>query len=153
MLYKNLSSGIWPSCFKSDGKTPIPAQCFTKGVKKTIQMDFRSLYPSAQIKKQPVLNGILFSVANKEDAYLLSQRKKIRRKSILSINQVCQRTRNSSSDEQFLVPINNYKTPQHRFEEYYASRLFVQKEIVPMINKGYKLTTIAGASYAGKYDK
>ena len=58
-LYKNLSPDKWPSCFKRDKKTPISAKRFNKSLTKTIQLDFRSLYPSAQCKKQPVLNGIL----------------------------------------------------------------------------------------------
>ena len=114
-------------------------------------MDFRSLYPSAQVRKQPVLNGILLSAASREDALLLSQRKKIKNNGVLAINSVCQRLRKSEPEEKFLVPINHYKTPPHRFEEYYACRLFAQTEIAPLLNCGYELISIAGASYAGSY--
>ena len=128
-------------------------ESFRKAVAKTIQLDFRSLYPSAQVRKQPVLNGILLSSANKDDAYLLSQRSKIRKQNVLAINPVCQRVRTQDNDkgdgERFLVPINHYKTPPHRFEEYYACRLFAQNEIAPLLSSGYELLSIAGASYTG----
>ena len=150
-LYKEMSSKIWPSCFKRDRKTPLSPECFTKSVSKIIQQDFRSLYPSAQLRKQPVLNGILLTAASREDARLLSQRKKIRAKNVLAINPVCQRVRKDKPRDLFLVPINHYKTPPHRFEEYYATRLFAQKEIVPLLSGGYDLVSIAGASYTGTH--
>ena len=125
--------------------------CFQKSVSKSIQLDFRSLYPSAQLRKQPTLNGIMLTAASKEDAYLLSKRRKIREKNVLAVNPVCQRVRKDSVKELFMVPINHYKTPPHRFEEYYATRLFAQKEIAPLISGGYELVSIAGASYTGSY--
>ena len=149
-LYENLSSEIWPSFFDEDKKTPISSQAFNKSVAKSIQLDFRSLYPSAQCRKQPVLNGILLSSAGEKDAHLLSQRKKIREKNVLAINPVCQRVREKDSGEIFLVPINYYKTPRHRFEEYYAVRHYVKKEIEPLLSNGYELISIAGPSYAGE---
>ena len=152
-LYTNLSSKIWPSCFKKDMETPISPNCFKKRVSKSIQLDFRSLYPSAQVCKQPVLNAVLLTAASKEDAYLLSQRKKIRKKGVLAINPVCQRVRKSNPKKKFLMPINNYKTPPHRFEEYYACRLFAQNVIAPLLSQGYELVSIAGASYAGENKK
>lgn len=129
--------------------TPISQNCFKKSVSKSIQLDFRSLYPSAQVRKQPVLNAILLSAASREDALLLSQRKQIKDKGVLAINPVCQRLRKNDPEEVFMVPINHYKNPPHRFEEYYACRLFAQIEIAPLLNCGYKLISIAGASYAG----
>ena len=149
-LYTSLSGEIWPSCFKKDGKTPLSPNVFKKSVAKDIQLDFRSLYPSAQVRKQPVLNPILLSSASKEDAHQLSQRKRIRKKGVLAINPVCQRVRKNHPKEKFLVPINHYKTPAHRFEEYYACRLFAQNELVPLLSQGYELMSIAGASYAGE---
>ena len=100
---------------------------------------------------QPILNGILLTTANKDDAHLLSQRRKIRQKNVLAINPVCQRvrTRAEGEEERFLVPINHYKTPVHRFEEYYACRLFAQTEIASLVSHGYELLSIAGASYTG----
>ena len=112
-------------------------------------MDVRSLYPSAQLLKQPLLNGILLTAAGQEDAHLLSKRKWIRMKNVLAINPVCQRVRKNSHKSEFLVPINHYKTPRHRYEEYYATRLFAQREIAPLLSQGYELISIAGASYAG----
>ena len=144
---------MWPSCFKRDKKTPLSSSCFKKPVSKSIQLDFRSLYPSAQVRKQPVLNGILLTAASEEDAYLLSQRKKIRKKGVLAINSVCQRVRKKKPTKKFLMPINHFKSPPHRFEEYYACRLFAQNEIAPLLSQGYELVTIAGASYTGKYKK
>ena len=150
-LYKKMSSKIWPSSFKKDKKTPLSPNNFKKSVSKSIQLDFRSLYPSAQLRKQPVLNGILLTAACKEDAYLLSQRQKIRKKNVLAINPVCQRVRKDDRKELFMMPINHYKTPPHRFEEYYATRLFAQKEIAPLLSEEYELISIAGASYTGKW--
>ena len=152
-LYTGLSGEIWPSCFKKDGKTPLSPSCFKKSVAKTIQLDFGSLYPSAQVRKQPVLNGILLTAASEEDAHLLSQRKRVRKKGVLAINPVCQRVRKNNPRKKFLVPINHYKNPAHRFEEYYACRLFAQNEIAPLLSQGYELISIAGASYAGKSKK
>ena len=150
-LYTSLSREIWPSCFEDGGGEYISPASFNKTVSKTIQLDVRSLYPTAQTKKQPLLNGVLLTAANKNDAYLLNRRKKIRKNGVLAINQVCQRVRDSNIDDVFLVPINNYKIPRHRFEEYYACRLFMQKCVKPLIKEGYKLLTVAGASYTGEW--
>ena len=49
-----------------------------------------------------------------------------------------------------MVPINHYKNPPHRFEEYYACRLFAQNEVAPLLSQGYTLISIAGASYTGR---
>ena len=152
-LYSSLSSEIWPSCFKKDLETPISPNCFKKPISKNIQLDVRSLYPSAQICKQPILNAVLLTAASEEDVYLLSQRKKIRKKGVLAINPVCQRVRKNNPKKRFLLPINNYKAPPHRFEEYYACRLFAQNKISPLLSQGYELVSIAGASYAGKSTK
>ena len=151
-LYKNLSSSVWPSCFKKDKVTPLSQDSFTKKVAKIINLDFRSLYPSAMLQKQPVLNGILLSVANKEDAIKLCDRKKISKKDVLALNQVCQNVRNTKDADCVLVPVNNYKRTQHGFEEYYATRLFVSKYVKPRLVNGYKLLTIAGASFVGNYN-
>lgn len=105
--------------------------------------------------KMPVLNPLLFTSATLEDALLLTDRVSIRKNGMIALSRVCQNVRDSPKppEELFLVAVNNYTQPKHRFEEYYATRYQVRHHIQPLLNSGYKCITIAGASFVGNNNK
>ena len=113
-LYNFLSKKIWPSFFTTDGKL-LKREEFDKKISKILQLDIRSLYPTAQCLKQPVLNPILFSTCIKEDAVKMADSYVMKKNGIYSINDPCQNVRNSGkNDDLFVVPVNNHCSPYHR---------------------------------------
>ena len=112
-----MSKKIWPAFFKADG-TLLPKEEFQKKIHKIINLDIRSLYPTAQTAKQPVLNPLLLSTCTKEDADLMNSYGQ--QNAVFALNDPCQSTRASKRDEDnlFLVPVNNKQTPYHRCEKY-----------------------------------
>ena len=161
-LYNFLSKEIWPSFFKSDGRF-LEREAFDKNISKILQLDIRSLYPTAQTLKQPVLNPILFSTCLKEDGNKMANNHVMKKNGICSLNAPCQNVRNSEKNEElFVVPVNHHSNPYHRlacvhvslfprFEEYYASRYELKTNVQPYLNDGYQILTVAGASFVGKY--
>lgn len=101
--------------------------------------------------KMPVLEPLLLTSATEEEASFLTDRTAIRERGIIALNRVCQNVRDvpRSPNSTFLIPINNYRLPFHRPEEYYACRRQIQRRINPYLNIGYTLVTIAGASHVG----
>lgn len=81
----------------------------------------------------------------------------MREKGVLCVKGPCHAVRRSmrlnDKQELFVQPVNHYATPYHRYEEFYAVRDFLRREIEPRLKKGYELESIAGASFVGKLYK
>lgn len=130
---------------------------FTKHLEKIVNLDVRSLYPTAQTKEQPVLNPLLFSTCLKKDSELLEDHSAMRKKGVVCLNGPCHAVRRSArlneKQDLFLQPVNHYATPYHRYQEFYAVQDFIRREIEPRLKQGHELESVAGASFVGKLDK